>query len=499
MAIAAGLLACCGATARAQTTVSPSANVAGNDAATGNVVERLAAQEARLRAQEARLEQQEARLREQEARLRQQEAQLRQQAQRLEQPVAPTAPLTSADVGRAPPLFGFSNEGFFIGKPDIFQVRLRGLVQADARAYFDTAAAPLPDQFVIRRARPIFEGTIGDFVDFRLVPDFGQGQALIQDAYVDLRPWRFLSLRAGKFKTPLGLERLQYDALLAFMERGLPSDLVPDRDVGAVLLGDIAGGIFQYQLGVFDGAPDNASVDSDTNDGKDFAARVFFHPLRGLRRDFVRNLGVGFGATYGKQHGTVVVPGLPVYKTTGQNTFFSYYFDPTGAKTTVIAISDRYRFSPQLYWYAGPLGLLAEYVYSATTVTTDPTFTQPRKTLEHQAWQVETQVVLTGERASYNGVRPKRPFNLRRRQFGAVELAARYGELRVDPETFPTYADPTRSAQQALEWGVGVNWYLLDPVKIVVDFERTTFKGGAGVRGDRRPENALLARVQVGF
>jgi phosphate-selective porin OprO and OprP len=440
--------------------------------------------EQRLAAQEARLQQQEARLRAQEKRLQEQEARAK----------ATTAP----DLTRPAPLFGYSIDGFFLGTKDVFQVRLRALIQGDARAYFDTAATPLPDQFVIRRARPIIEGTVANFVDFRLVPDFGLGNAVVQDAYVDIRPWAWLALRGGKFKAPFGLERLQHDAMLAFMERGLPSDLVPDRDIGASLHGDIGGGSLLYEAAVMNGAPDGSNVDGDTNDGKDGVFRVFSHPLRFLRKGVVKNLGIGFAATYGKQHGTATATGLASYRTTGQNVFFSYLFDPTGVRPTVIAISDRYRLTPQLYWYAGPVGLLAEYVWSATTVTNNLGTTQPRAIIENQAWQVEVQVVLTGEQATYNGVRPKRPFSLKQRHFGAVELAARYGELRIDAEAFPTYADPTRSARAALDWGVGVNWYLHDAVKIVANFDRTTFKGGAGM-GDRRPENALFGRLQLYF
>ena len=43
---------------------------------------------------------------------------------------------------------------------------------------------------------------------------------------------------------------------------------------------------------------------------------------------------------------------------------------------------------------------------------------------------------------------------------------------------------------------MGLNWYLNRNVKYVVDFERTTFAGGA-TGGDRRPENAILIRSQV--
>jgi phosphate-selective porin OprO/OprP len=442
----------CGATLAHAQTATPSI---------ADLEQRLAAQEARLQQQEARLQQQEARTRE--------------------------------------PLFGFGSEGFFFGGR-LFQLRLRALIQADARDYFDTAATPLPAQFLMRRVRPIIEGTVGDVVDFKIVPDFGQGSALLYDAYVDIRPWRYIALRVGKFKTPFGLERLQNDANMAFNERGLPSDLVPDRDIGASLHGDLAGGTFLWELGIYDGALDNnsASQDGDTNDGKDLVARVFSHPFRVLHRAAVDNLGLGVGATWGKQHGSASLPGVGAYKTTGQNTFFSYFFDSTAIKPTVIAISDRYRVSPQLYWYVGPVGLLAEYVYDATTVSNFLNGAQPRKTLVNQAWQTELQVVVTGEHPGYNGVKPKHPFNPRRLHFGALELAARYGQLRIDPATFPAYADPTKSANAALEWGVGFNWYLLSVVKIAVDFERTTFHGGAG-KGDRRPENALVARVQVAF
>ena len=404
----------------------------------------------------------------------------------------------SADALRREPIFGYGSDGFVLGGKDFFQVRLRALVQTDARAYFDTAATPLPDQFLIRRARPIIEGTVADVVDFKLMPDFGQGTVVLFDAYIDLRPWRFLALRVGKFKTPFGLERLQNDANMAFLERGLPSNLVPDRDIGASLHGDLGGASLLYEVGVFDGTLDNGSIDADTNDGKDVVARFFSHPLRRLHREIVNDLGIGFAVTYGKEHGTAAMPGLPTYKTTGQNIFFSYLFDPTLTKPTVIAIGDRYRLTPQLYWYAGPVGLLAEYVYNATTVTNDLSGLQPRKTLAHQSWQVELQLVLTGEHATYNGVKPRRPFSLRGRGVGAFEIAGRCGQLLVDPATFPTYADPTKSARSALEWGVGLNWYLLDSVKLAADFERTTFTGGAGM-GDRRPENALLARVQLWF
>ena len=494
MALAA--VFCCVTSARAQTAndaheATPSdAHEATPTPSISDLERRLAAQEARLRDQEARLRDQEARLRDQDARLHAAEH---------------TQAATTVRPPPREPAFGFSNDGFYLGAKSSFQIRLRGIIQADARAYFDTGTTAIPSQFIIRRARPIVEGTVADLLDFRIVPDFGLGQALLYDAFVDIRPWRFIALRVGKFKSPFGLERLQNDAFLMFAERGLPSDLVPDRDIGASLHGDLAGGAFLWEVAAFDGALDNngANQDGDTNDGKDFVVRLFGHPLRPLRSPWVYDLGVGAAASYGKQHGTASLPGVGSYRTTGQNVFFAYLFDSTAIRPTVIAISDHYRFSPQLYWYVGPFGLLAEYVYDSVTVSNSLAGAAPRTTLVNQAWQVAVAGVLTGERAGYNGLAPRRPFNLRKLHFGAVELLARYGQLVIDPSSFPMYADPTKSAGSALEWGVGVNWYLLDNFKILIDYERTTFHGGGGQRGaftgDRQPENALFARTQVFF
>ena len=67
------------------------------------------------------------------------------------------------------------------------------------------------DTFLIRRLRPQLAGTVFGLADFLFVPDFAGSQAVVFDAYADVHPTPFLRLRAGKFKSPLGLERLQSD------------------------------------------------------------------------------------------------------------------------------------------------------------------------------------------------------------------------------------------------------------------------------------------------
>lgn len=72
-------------------------------------------------------------------------------------------------------------------------------------------------------------------------------------------------------------------------------------------------------------------------------------------------------------------------------------------------------------------------------------------------------------------------------------------QLTVDGTAFSRgLADPTKSAREARAWAVGLNWYLSRNFKYVLNYEHTTFTGGAA-GGDRRPENAILVRSQVSF
>ena len=140
-----------------------------------------------------------------------------------------------------------------------------------------------------------------------IVPDFGQGTALLYDAYIDLRPWRCVALRVGKFKTPFGLERLQNDAYMAFIERGLPSGPRARPRHRRVAARRSRRRHLLYGSSASSTAPldDNSANQTATpTTARTASSRIFTHPLRPLRSDQVRDLGVGIAATYGKQHGT---------------------------------------------------------------------------------------------------------------------------------------------------------------------------------------------------
>src|SRR5204863_3183030 len=141
-------------------------------------------------------------------------------------------------------------------------------------------AGLVTDQFLVRRARPIFQGTVARYFDFYVAPDFGNGATVLFDAYADVHFSDKLRVRVGKMKSPFGLERLQSGQSLLFVERALPTDLVPNRDVGLQVHGELLRGAIGYQAAVLDGVTDAGNIDGDTNDAKDLAGRVFLQPWR---------------------------------------------------------------------------------------------------------------------------------------------------------------------------------------------------------------------------
>jgi phosphate-selective porin OprO/OprP len=260
-----------------------------------------------------------------------------------------------------------------------------------------------------------------------------------------------------------------------------------------VLYGDVMKDRLSYWAGVFNGVTDGASADADDRDGKDMVGRFMVHPFRGTGHERLEGLGAGFAASYGSQRGALLLPGLASYRSSGQQVFFRYRTDATTAGTA-LADGTRYRLSAQGYLYSGRLGVLAEQVFSSQEVRLDVT----RDTLGANSWQVLGSWVLTGERASVNGVTPRDAFEPSSGKIGAFEVTARYHQLSTDSDAFPTFANPLVAARAANAWAAGVNWYLNRSIKVTTNYEQTRFEGGATV-GDRPTEHDVLTRVQFGF
>ncbi|MDR4496043.1 MAG: porin [Nitrospirales bacterium] len=394
------------------------------------------------------------------------------------------------------PVVGVDHEGFFLRSANrAFELRFGGYGQVDGRFFFgDTTQSNVTNTFEIRRFRPILEGTLYRHASFKLMPDFQQGRVVLVDGYIGFDFWTAFRLRVGKFKPPVGLEMLQSSADTSFIERGLPLNLIPNRDIGAQLYGDLFEKHLAYQVGVFNGVRDDTSTTGgsnagfDSNSDKDYMARLFAQPFLAADLEWLQGLQMGVSGTWGRDNFTPSNFQTPATGSDGI-TFFRY-------RSGVRVAGNRYRLSPQTYYAWGPLGVLAEYVWNIQDLRTSG---NAEKRLTNRAWQIAVSYVLTGENASFAGVKPWRLFNPAQGSWGAVELAARYQQLLVDREAFPVFADPAASARKARVWTVGINWHLAHRLKVQVNYEHGVFDGGAPNNKNFEKENALLTRLQVAW
>ncbi len=420
----------------------------------------------------------------------------------------------AATVGKVqvePPTVKTGRDTFSITSADgAYRLRFGGHMQEDGKVFDDgggfygSTSHQLIDGFQPRRVRPILEAGLGKYVDIRFMPDFGAGKSLIYDAYMDIKAKPYAVVRAGKFKTPLGLEQLQNDADLTFIERSLVTDLVPNRDEGVMLWGDYQGQV-TYQLAFLNGAPVGQNIDADSNNSKDWVGRVFLTPFSKSGPAPLKALSFGVSASTGLETGSA----LPTFNTTGgQLSFFSYGYGSGSSAIAPTASGRRTDYSPQITYYDGPFGFMGEYAKMTQNIAAVESGKTVASEIGDYAWQMTASYVLTGEKKTFKGVIPRKALEGGKIDLGkgAWEVAARYTTLKIDQAAFDNkFADPAKSAHQAKTWSVGLNWYLNYFVKLQFNFEETDFTGGNvadathPLFGNRPTEKAFEQRLQIAF
>src|SRR5579864_1785755 len=399
---------------------------------------------------------------------------------------AAAATATPINAATAADTVSFSGTGLVLSSEDRSTfLRVHGFIQGDGRFFSSDPKDHSPDILTFRRIRPTFDGTLFNFLDYTFIPDFGLNRPQVQEIWVEVKTPAPAKLRVGKFKTPLGLEALRSDLDSSFAERSLASDLVPLREVGAQISGSVLRKSITYAAGYFNGTTDGSNGNFEWRDSNTVAARVFALPFTATKISVLKGLGIGMAGSYADEHGT-----LPSFKTVGQNTFFKY-------SSTAVADGAHHRVAPQAYYYYGPLGILGEYTISAQDVRNH----QHAGTISNTAWDVAGSFLITGEKNSYSGIRPKRSFEPNKgfRNMGAFELVVRYSQLRVDPAAFPLFANSSTQPKQADEYGIGVNWYLNRYVKLMSAYEHTSFIMASGKATPLHGENVLMSRIQLAF
>jgi phosphate-selective porin OprO/OprP len=429
------------------------------------------------------------------------------------QPAALSQSQTEATPPKSPPFITAGENGFTMQSADTnFTLKLHGMGQLDSH-YYSSPNPGAKDTFTLRRLRAVASGTVYHDYDYFMQADFGSGflatttnNNLLLDAYLDVHYVPEIQLKAGKIRVPVSLEVQPADENLYMVERGYPSELAPNRDVGFMVHGDLFKGALYYGIGAFNGVPDGNSGDIEVADNeKDVAGRVFALPFKNTDIAGLKNFGFGLGASYGFEAGTTT----PTYSTMGRQKFFSYATGPgTAASPNVTEAGGHLRLDPQGYYYWGPAGLYWEYIVSSEKFQRDAGAAQTQDWFDSRGWDVTATWYLTGETNGFwTPPAPLHPFRLNGSGLGAWQLVARVQGMSLDSAAFSSGASyaAANSAQNVTTWGIGLNWFMNKNIKWIFEYDQSAFgfepSAAAPKSGSVTSQNerVFLSRLQFGF
>ena len=399
----------------------------------------------------------------------------------------------------------------FSSTDDEFKLNFHNLTQAEYRAFPSQDQGTLKDQFFIPRQRWYFNGQATKNVEFYTVINRGYGSLDLLDAFMTVNISQSLSnrtadeigsgaqgtggrttvdrargtdprvrFRIGRMKTPYLYEYFSIsEGDLIAPERSLyAANLAGNRQVGAMLLGDIVEDRVGYAFGLFNGPRRSFQ---DFNSDKDLFLYLNTRPfLQSERFSALKYFNIGGDVNGGFENN----PTQPTFFTTASDqttsttaqslspTFLQY-------RNNVTEQGRRLQYGAHIAYFRNSLMLLAEYGGGTVsyglagkpgTVTGVPV----------NGWMIQASYFLTGEKLTrrVNVVRPLHDFGFHDGKFtwGAFEVHGRISELDLGQQVFTHgFADPNLWANRAGATDIGMNWYLNYYTKVYFDWQHAFY------------------------
>jgi len=423
----------------------------------------------------------------------------------------PTNPMispTMPDFGQSPrlttPPFANMPDGFTYRSPNgQHEIRFTGQIQFDERVYNDRGETAVTDEFLLRRARIGIEGTLFSNCEFRILPDFGQGKVVMQDAFANLHYFDSFQVEAGKFKEPVSYEEAYVqDRFVPTVERSIIDQITPARDIGVLIHGEnLLNKQLDYAVGVFNG---EINGDADTNKLKDWAGRVAWRPFYyDCLPDLFHMFQIGISGTVGREQEALSLTGVgnETLRTSSQIPWLVFV-----AKAQ--ANGNRDRVVPEVSYFYGPFGCVAEYIRMDQAISSGAAKSLPQN-VRFDGYMMTATLLLTGESRTngwtllypLNDFDPRHPIS----NPGAWELVGSVSHLGVDSAIFRPgaayqLANPVGQSDGAVEVTTGFNWYLNAFVRVQFNWERAYYAQPVNLGAANRKfdsTDALMTRLQL--
>lgn len=346
-------------------------------------------------------------------------------------------------------------------------LRIGGRLHLDT-ALYDSDVTQFDDTTDVRRARIYVSGQV--FEDFRFKVDYDVGGTSTgwRNVWLSYTGFDPIRIKVGNFIPPFSMENRASSNNITFMERPLPNVLGPGFLLGAELSasGDhwtLAGGYFTEPL---------EDVSRGTNvDGDSIIARGTFAPIR--ERDQVLHFGAAVEIRQLDNNSSFSIGTHP------ESGLTSMHLIDTG---TIAGAEDITTYGLEAAYVRGPFSLQGEYIMTSVQRSggSDADF---------GGWYTQASYVLTGEHRRYS--RRSGTFGEIRpgRDWGAVELAARYSTLDL--------TDQGITGGEETNVTVGANWYVGSNFRLMANHAWVQARPNQfGVKEDA---SIFSARAQIDF
>ncbi|WP_421990508.1 OprO/OprP family phosphate-selective porin [Roseococcus sp.] len=356
----------------------------------------------------------------------------------------------------------------------------------------------------LRRGRLPFTFRYDDFT-MNLTPEFGgspDGSPSLYEASINWNPMRPLMISAGYFKPSLTLNDSTSSANILFMERpsivNLATSIAGSSARSAVgarwadrrffVAGYLTGGTYGSQ---------SAELATPQQTGGTF--RVAGRPIASQDMD----LHLGFSTSAAFDLGRTASGQSLRLRDRPELRIDNNRLIDTGS----LAADSAYQWGPEFAFRYRNFMLQGEYIQIG--VDQSKAGAAPRPDLNFEGGYVEASWVMTGEtrnystsRAAFDGVRPRRPFNLRDGGMGAFELVGRYSVADLnDHVTRGRSASSTGGTyggrQEVI--GLGVNWYLNNNMRAMLQWNNVNVDrlNAAGTTQIGQRIDTVAMRLQV--
>ncbi len=354
-----------------------------------------------------------------------------------------------------------------------FSFKLGGRQMVDA-AFYDQDKNNLGDGTELRRARLDVEGRMFHDWTYELAVDFSDGDADVKDAYIGYEGWWPASFKVGQFKEPFSLEELTSSKYITFMERALPNEFAPGRNIG--IGGHRYWDSFTVAGGVFGEAFDS-DTDDEGDEGYGVVGRLTFAPIHQDRRA----LHLGAAAEYRVTDDEDQIR----FRARPESHVTDVRFVNTG-RIQEVDHTVKYGLEAAGVW--GPFSVQGEYIY--TDVDRNSGF----EDVDFDGWYAYASWFPTGESRNYKAKKGAFGRVKPRHRYGAWELAARYStiDLNDDPITGGEEKNVT----------LGLNWYINSHVRAMANYVIIDNDDDADDDGDEEGNDspkAFQVRVQADF